>query len=92
MTVEQMFEKHKAEYLKFYRVAPKANARPDLNAFILLQHLFPGNGDVVTVAEHDQIWLFPSQEQIASLTEGQVKTLIRCGVFYWEDEFLSVRV
>ena len=60
--------------------------RLDLAAFIRLDKLVPGQRDIVVAAEHDQIWLSVSLEDLAgSATEDDVIYLIRCGVLYDEN-------
>lgn len=87
MTVEEMiklWEYHTDnEYLKFDRVFSKAFNRRDLNAFVLLDRLVPGKSDMVACAEHDEITLEVSPEELApEVNEGQIIELLRCGVLY----------
>ncbi len=78
-----MCEKHDEEFLKFERVQPKRSARPDIHAFLLLDELVPGGGDIVTGAEHDEIYLDVSPDTLSEVaTEDQIVELIRCGVRY----------
>lgn len=80
---EALFEKHEDEFLKFDRVDPKRNRRADLNAFLLLDELSGGDKtfDMVSATMHDEIFLYPELEDIASVaTEDNVIELIRCGV------------
>jgi hypothetical protein len=82
MTPEQ-YEKHGDEYLKFDLVQNKTSRRPDLHAFNLLDRLVPGKRDMIRAAEHDEIWLDVSPEELAKVaTEEQIIELIRCGVRY----------
>lgn len=82
MTHEQ-YEKHEAEFLKFERVQNKTSGRADLHAFNLLDKLVPGKSDMVSAAEHDEIWLAVSPDDLAKVaTEEQIIDLIRCGVRY----------
>ena len=84
MTQEQ-YEKYDDEFLKFDRVQNKLSQRADLHAFILLDSLFPNNHDIVSGAQHDEIWLDVSPEELAKVaTEDQIIELIRCGVRYDE--------
>ena len=84
MTKEQ-YEKHEAEFLEFARVQNKTSGRADLHAFNLLDRLVPGKSDIVSAAEHDEIWLDVSPEELAkAATEEQIIELIRCGVRYDE--------
>lgn len=83
MTKEQYAKYSDAEFLKFDRVENKLSKRPDLHAFNLLDRLLPGTGDMVTSAEHDEIWLDIDTEELAKVaTEEQIIELIRCGVRY----------
>lgn len=80
--LEQFFEKHHdIEFLKFDRVSEKLNRRPDLHAFLLLDRLVPGDCDMVSAADHDEIFLEVSPESLAAVaTDEQLIDLIRCGV------------
>ena len=82
MTHEQ-YEKYEDEFLKFDRVQNKTSGRADLHAFNLLDKLVPGKSDMVSAAEHDEVWLDVSPEELAKVaTEEQIVELIRCGVRY----------
>lgn len=83
MTLEEMFEKHHDEFLKFYQIEHKRSNRPDLNAFILLDSILPGTGDMIECSEHDEIMLSIDCDALANvITEEQVIELYRCGVRY----------
>lgn len=79
-----LFEKHlEGEFLKFERIDNKLSGRRDIHAFILLDSLVPRDKDIVTAAEHDQIWLDVEPNELAPhITETQIIDLLRCGVFY----------
>jgi hypothetical protein len=82
MTDEQ-YKKYGDEFLKFDRVFNKTSNRRDLHAFNLLDKLVPGNGAMVCSAEHDEIWLDVTPEELSKVaTENQIIELIRCGVRY----------
>lgn len=82
MTKEQ-YDKYEGEFLKFERVKDRTSNRPDLHAFNLIDKLVPGETDMVCAAEHDEIWLEVSPEELARVaTEEQIIDLIRCGVRY----------
>lgn len=83
--MDELFEKHNDEYLKFERVENKRSKRPDLHAFLLLDELFPATRDIVCSASHDEIWLGIDSDDIEKLTEKQVIELLRCGVLYAEE-------
>jgi hypothetical protein len=86
--METLFEKHDGEYGKYDRVIPKASGRPDLDAFILLNTLCPGSGDIISAAEHDEFWISVDPADFAKVAdEGHILTLIRCGVFLIDDGF-----
>jgi hypothetical protein len=82
MSAYDLFEHHNDEALKFDRVEVKNSNRPDLHAFILLDKLPPGKGDIVCCAEHDQIWFNVSSEQIETISEDHIIELLRCGIYY----------
>jgi len=91
MTLDELseaFEKcDDGEFLEFERVENKLSARPDLHAFLLLEQLVPGKGDMVSAAEHDQIWLDVDPSTLAEvITAEQVRDLARCGVMYDSDQ------
>lgn len=83
------------EFLRFERVQNKRSRRKDIHAFILLDELVPSKGDdIVSCAEHDQIWLDTDVQKLLKVaTEEQLIELHRCGVWYSEDvESLSMWV
>lgn len=81
--IELLGDRTTDEFLKFDRVQNKRSQRPDLHAFLLLDELVPGKSDMVACAEHDEIWLDASAEELATVATGeQVVELVRCGVRY----------
>lgn len=105
LNLEEVFEKHKEEFLKFERIESPAHAVPDICAFLLLadldvlQRASGGESrgkqmDIVACAEHDQIWLNANCCELAEIaTEEQIIYLARCGVMYESDtESLSMFV
>lgn len=84
MTYEELvteFDKYDSIYLKFEDVKNKLSSRPDICAFILLNNLCPGTADMVCAAEHDEIFLDVSIEELAKvITSEQVHDLVCCGV------------
>jgi len=85
MTVEELndiFEKYddRDEFLKFDRVRDRYSNRTDLHAFILLDKLIPSDYDIISGAEHDEIYLGIDIEELAKvISEDDILTLIRCG-------------
>lgn len=64
----------------------RKHERRDICAFLLLDELVGGNGHIVAAAEHDQIWLDADLKKLSEcITDEQVLTLVRCGVFYDDD-------
>lgn len=54
----------------------------DLAAFLLLERLCPGPGQIVSAAEHNQIWLGVDLNDLAeSATFDDLDYLMKCGVF-----------
>ena len=86
MTLEalgQLFELHTKEYLKFEAIVNPMHTRPDLCAFLMLAALVPGEGDLVSAAEHDIIYLDTNCEKLAGvITSDEVRDLHRCGVSF----------
>jgi len=85
--IRDIFKKYEDEFLRFEDVKerPYGN-RPDLHAFMLLDKLVPGKRDMVSAAEHDEIWLDVDTTDLEGIaTEDQIVELIRCGVRYDED-------
>ena len=86
--IHELFEKHEDESHKFEKVKNKLASRPDVHAFLMLDRLFPSsNGsDMVSSAEHDQIWLCIESDDLEKLTEENIIELRRCGV-WWDSQF-----
>lgn len=88
MTVEEMvalFSQYteSGEFLKFRRVRVKIFGRPDLHAFALLDSLVPGTRDMVSDAEHGEIYLEVRPDALAAVVhEEEIIDLVRCGVRY----------
>jgi len=84
--LNQFFEDHEDEFLKFDKVEEKLSSRPDINAFLLLNKLVPGNHDIVACAEHDQIWLATDIEELLEVAmPSELLDLYRSGVWYDDD-------
>jgi hypothetical protein len=97
LNLAEVFEKYEADFLKFEEIENPRFAVPDICAFIMLADLdvldratggrAAGNPmDVISGAEHDQIWLNTNCEKLAKVaSEEFIRDLRRCGVFYDED-------
>lgn len=85
MTLEEMQAAFDLEddFLKFEGIEKPRSKRPDLHAFLLLDELVPGDSDMVSAAEHDEIFLHVDPEALAAVvTLDQIRELRRCGVRY----------
>jgi hypothetical protein len=87
--IHQLWESVDEEYLEFKSIPleDRPFSSPDLCAFALLDKKFPTEReqDMVSAAEHDQIWLRLSDTQVAQLTKDEVLYLTRCGVSFDSD-------
>lgn len=85
MNIEERFEKYDEEYVKFDRIENKLSNRPDLHAFLMLDKMFPHGSDMVSAAEHDEIFLDVDVDKFNEVaTDDQIRDLCRCGVRYDE--------
>lgn len=86
LNLAEVFKKFDGDYIKFERIENKLSGRPDLHAFLLLDKLMPGTRDMVSAAEHDEIYLDMDCEKLAEVaSEHDILALTRCGVRYDED-------
>lgn len=93
MTIEERFKQFEDDFLKFQKVEGKRSERPDLHAFILLDEILPGTGDIVSGAEHDEIYLSVDLEDLDKrATDDHIQELVRCGVMISEFHCLSMFV
>jgi hypothetical protein len=85
--IELIFDSFEDEYGEFDKIDNPPFSRPDLCAFVFLDKLFSSKQkmDIVSSAEHDEIWLDIDGEQIEQLTKEQILYLVRCGVRYDAD-------
>lgn len=88
MDIAELFKEHNDEYLKFGRIKNKRSSRWDLHAFLVLDELFPcdGNMNIISGAESERIELDIDTDNIEKLTEDQIVELLRCGVLYDDDK------
>lgn len=77
------FEEADGEFLRFERIENPPSNRADLCAFLLLDKLLPEKGDIVSAAEHDEIYLAVDCDELAKVsTQEDIIYLRRCGVRY----------
>lgn len=82
----ECFDRFKGERKKTDYLNRKQTNRPDLHAFLLLDQLVPGMRNLISCAEHDQIWLGVRLADLASvITPEQVRELVWCGILLDED-------
>ena len=71
------------EFLHFERIEHPRSTRPDIHAFLLVNELVPGSGDIIDNAAHDEIWISVEPSELAPLiSREQATELTRCGVRY----------
>ena len=59
------------------------HSRPDVCAFIFLHLLVGGEGDMISAAEHDEIWLDVDCGKLSKVaSEEDILYLVRCGIRY----------
>lgn len=86
MTLKERFVQFEEDYIKFEDVKVKLSNRPDLHAFILLDHLIPGTSDIVCAAEHDEFFLSIKPSKLNKVaTDEQIRDLVRCGIRFDEN-------
>lgn len=81
--IEQLFrEEFEDLFLEFQWNESLPSKRKDLCAFILLDRLVPRGVDIVAGAEHDEIYLDISLDDLAAskATKEDIEFLVRCGV------------
>lgn len=86
MTVAEMFQKHKDEYLKFDRIpiADRDYLSKELCALTYINGLMKDPSKFDYYAEHGILYLPPVFE-LKALTEEDVIYLRRCGIHYDEE-------
>lgn len=83
INIQNEYAKLEDESLEFAGIETKLSSRPDIHAFILLNQLLPGDRDMVSAAEHDQIWLDVDLDALAEVaTADHIRQLETCGVHY----------
>lgn len=78
-----LFKKHEDAFLKDENVTMLTTKRRDLHAFLLLDHLSPGDLPALSYASHDEVTLaFDPGTVAANAAEADIVELVRCGVRY----------
>ena len=86
MDILEAFKKYDDEYMKFKDCTEKLSSRADICAFLIADRLVPGDSDMISNAEHDQIFLVVDLVRLEEIaTDEDVANLVRCGVFIDED-------
>lgn len=86
LNLSEEFEKVSPAYGAFDQIKNPPSMRPDLCAFILLDKIVPGTGDMITASEHDEFFLCTDCEALAQIATAQdILYLTRCGVIYSEE-------
>lgn len=74
------------EYMSFERIEGAPSKRPDLCAFLKLDALLGGTGDIVCGACHDEIFLDVDIDRLNEVaSRDDIVYLIRCGVRHDDD-------
>lgn len=91
--LQKMLEGNDDDFLKFEKIDAPRSRRPDLHAFLLLDELVPGIADIVSAAQHDEVFLGVEPKDLApKISEAQVRELIQCGVRWSEYGCLAMFV
>ena len=84
--ITEAFSKYDDEFLRFERIEAPLHFRPDVCAFLMLDQIAPSKRDIVSSAEHDEIWLSVDVEKVSeNATDEQLRDLHRCGVRFDEE-------
>jgi hypothetical protein len=96
MTMDELadtFDNDDETHFNNIPVPLRLSTRRDLCAFLILEQLIPGKtADIISCAEHDEIWLDVDLEALAAvIDEPTINALRACGVFYdKENDSLSL--
>lgn len=82
--LQELFEKHNSEYLKFERIPEKDRLHPNrtLCGYLKLATLHQDPKDFSVAADHDIVYLATARDLVESVTEQDVIYLRRCGIHY----------
>lgn len=92
--LEEIFEQHSDEYLKFERIENPKHSRPDLCAMLMISEIqsrhYPEKRifRMISGAEHDEIFFDVDIEDIAEYSsKKEIVDLIRCGIRFEDGHF-----
>ena len=86
LDLHAVFEEFTDDFLKFKRIKEPKHPREDICAFLMLHDLLGGKRDMVSAAEHDEIWLDVDCDELAKkATREFIRDLTRYGVRYDSD-------
>lgn len=92
--IEKFMDEQEDEAGEFDRIENKRHSRPDIHAMLLMDEIHPGKGDMVSAAEHDQIWFNVAGESDPDpdtydthwkFTEAHLIELLRSGIYFDSD-------
>lgn len=84
-TLKKLINQYCEDYegCKFERVQNKLSQRADLHAFLLMDRILPSSDNIISRAEHKEIYFSVQIDDFASVvTQDEVLELVRCGVSY----------
>lgn len=85
--LKKLFEKHEDESCEFDRITHPISQRPEICGFLLLDKLVPQKGSLIDFTDGHEIKLDVDLKKLNEvITEGDVITLLRCGIDYNPDE------
>jgi hypothetical protein len=83
MTLTEMFEAANDEFLRFEQIENPRHPSPDICAFLMLHDLVPTHMDILSAAEHDEVYLATDCDALAKVVTPEiVRDLHRCGIRY----------
>jgi hypothetical protein len=86
MDLKEMFDAADDEFLRFESIESPRHPLADVCAFMMLHELVPAPGDIVSAAEHDEIYLATDPDALAKVATSEIiRDLHRCGVRYDEN-------
>ena len=75
-----IFAPYEDDYGMFHLIKKPVHQRPDLCAFLMLDRYLPGTWDMISAAEHDEIFLDVRVDALRGVDASVLRDLHRCGV------------